>query len=38
MGVIKGTSPKTLKQQFRLIAKEQCRQKKHVAGEKGAAG
>lgn len=33
MGVIKGTSPKTLKQQFRLIAKGQGRQKKYVAEE-----
>lgn len=34
MGVIKGTSPKTLKQQFRLTAKEQGRYKKYVAREK----
>lgn len=34
MGVIKGTSPKTLKQRFRLTAKEQGRQKKYVPREK----
>lgn len=38
VGVIKGKTPKTLKQQFRLTAKEQGRQKKYVAREKQATG